>query len=333
MGKRFGLPQGYRASDAFADLYIDMVERTLVRRGLPVWRYSDDFRIGSESRSAAYAAIEELDDELRRVGLALNDDKTFVQSADTYKTWVNRAENLINELAQELQTDLSGWDPYNEEPVEPDAEEVWVAAAVGALTAWRDRDHESTAGPVGLANRRILTTALSILRTFEQPEGLPFCRSIVAAEPQLTPAIALYVSSVIEEAGDPARRALRTLVSDEDVYLNDWQRLWLLEPLKLSPTLTPALRTWVDDCYRSDSGAVSTSAASLLSAHGQIGVSQLLELYDRAGTANRPTLVYAVGLRSPETTSAQRKSVQEDFLSQMIFETAVEAAQNASELF
>lgn len=83
-GRIFGLPQLLDASDWLSDIYIQSVERDLLRRGLAVWRYNDDFRIACRSYTEALDAIERLSEAARAVGLTVSEYKTFTPSFPTY---------------------------------------------------------------------------------------------------------------------------------------------------------------------------------------------------------------------------------------------------------
>lgn len=83
-GRAFGLPQMLQPSDRLADIYIQAVQRTLVRAGRSVWRYNDDFRIACATYIDALRAIEEFAVAARRIGLVLNESKTTISKIGTY---------------------------------------------------------------------------------------------------------------------------------------------------------------------------------------------------------------------------------------------------------
>jgi hypothetical protein len=89
MGRRIGLPQVSRMSDVLGDTYIDIVRRRLVRRGFAAFTYSDDFRIATTSLGGARAAVEACAQEVRRLGLVLNERKTYTYGRDHY-AWIHR---------------------------------------------------------------------------------------------------------------------------------------------------------------------------------------------------------------------------------------------------
>ena len=60
-GRAYGLPQLLDPSDRLSEVYIDRVERALIRAGFHTWRYNDDFRIGCRDYPETLDAIEHLD--------------------------------------------------------------------------------------------------------------------------------------------------------------------------------------------------------------------------------------------------------------------------------
>jgi len=92
-GRRYGLPQQNHPSDVLAEAYIDVLERRLHRANARVWRYSDDFRIATDSWSDALATVDLLEREVRRIGLTLNDSKTVIRRGDTYEASLKRRKD------------------------------------------------------------------------------------------------------------------------------------------------------------------------------------------------------------------------------------------------
>lgn len=115
MGRRVGLPQVHTASDVLGDTYIDLARRRLLRRGLVTFTYSDDFRIASSSLGAARAAVEACAEEVRRIGLVLNDHKTYTYGADRYRESLTSYADAERQLFGDDGSDsgVSSDDPFN----------------------------------------------------------------------------------------------------------------------------------------------------------------------------------------------------------------------------
>src|SRR5690625_540620 len=83
-GHHVGLPQLHQSSDALSEVYIDAVERNMLRLGYAVWRFNDDFRVAVKGFMEALRALEDLDGSLREIGLTLNEVKTTIPTFATY---------------------------------------------------------------------------------------------------------------------------------------------------------------------------------------------------------------------------------------------------------
>jgi len=107
-GRRYGLPQQNHPSDVLAEAYIDVLERRLHRANARVWRYSDDFRIATDSWSDALATVDLLEREVRRIGLTLNDSKTVIRRGDTYEASLKRRNDSPGESVDEKRIRILG---------------------------------------------------------------------------------------------------------------------------------------------------------------------------------------------------------------------------------
>ena len=106
MGRDFGLPQVLHPSDVLSEAFIDIVERRLLRSNQAIWRYNDDFYLAALSWPEVNAAVEALDGEICRLGLTLNERKTLSPTRENYAAFLERPEQLWNEINEDVQLDL-----------------------------------------------------------------------------------------------------------------------------------------------------------------------------------------------------------------------------------
>lgn len=80
-----GLPQGILASDIFASTFLLPVDSRLSDNDATFIRYSDDYLLPANSLHEARSLLQHLEEDLRGIGLVLNDDKTTIMRSSTYQ--------------------------------------------------------------------------------------------------------------------------------------------------------------------------------------------------------------------------------------------------------
>jgi hypothetical protein len=108
------------------------VERGLVRRGLKVWRFNDDFRILCQSYQETLAS------EARNVGLMINDHKTFTPGMWKY---IGKYTNLG------VAPGLQQIDPLDVEVAVAPYADFWGAEGAAMAMATLARLNEDYGGP------------------------------------------------------------------------------------------------------------------------------------------------------------------------------------------
>ncbi len=81
--KRHGLPQNRDASSFIANVVLDAVDKSMIKKGYDYFRYVDDIRIICSDEFEARRALNELIFELRKLGLNINSKKTVILNKDS----------------------------------------------------------------------------------------------------------------------------------------------------------------------------------------------------------------------------------------------------------
>jgi RNA-directed DNA polymerase len=278
-GRQFGLPQVYYASDLLSELVIDVAERALLRAGVSVWRYNDDFRLGARTWPEANSGLAKLEQETRRLGFTLNDYKTYPLTRERYETW--RAEPGLrwSEFTDEVQIDLRTVG-YGDEPVEPDTQAIIPPAAVAALERVLRSDDVARDRLGEEVDRQLVGAAVAALHFVGSTDGVFYTEDLLASEPQLTHRLADYLTVATSTAEEEVVSAITGAVYRSDLYLSDWQALWLLNPLMTASALPEETLGWVRTLLApTHSGLVRGRAALTLSLYDAIDEKALGALY------------------------------------------------------
>ncbi len=312
-GRTYGLPQQSPASDLLAETFLRRLERALVRRGLKVWRYNDDFRFACSSWSEVVRSVEVLADESRAVGLTVNDLKTVTWTAGKYTANLDLAEALRTEIAAEAELDLTQIEiDYDGTVVEaaPDSGDVDALAAIRVLERWnkiagpgRGRMTQAKR-PEHRAVVELLPAALKTLEAAPEtdPDVLALCMKVLRYERTATPAVASYLMTRNGEAAVVS--AFDKLLAAK-AYLNGWQTWWLQPVARhagfASGQGSKARNAWARDALTvaEHSPVLRAHAALTLARLGMVNSAELLSLYDRTNVTLRPVVAVAIALCQP----------------------------------
>jgi hypothetical protein len=77
---RFGIPQVNNASSFFSNLYLDELDKWMLRQNYVYLRYVDDIRIFTHDEPSARRALSNLIPKLREIGLYVSSAKTAIKS-------------------------------------------------------------------------------------------------------------------------------------------------------------------------------------------------------------------------------------------------------------
>ncbi len=299
-GKSFGLPQNHTPSHTLADVVLDIIERRLVRRGYRAWRFNDDFRLGASTWREASRALEDLESEAHRVGLTLNDEKTGIRHRNGYDQLVKGAQARWSEIQSTVASELVEYNPYTEEVIVPNDEEVTAGAAISVLEAWAEGmgSGKTFYGYEAMQERQLVQDAVYSLQVVEDSRGIGYCPRVLKEEPSLTPIVARYLANRADDDGDIVRAAIDQVLTDDDVFVSEWQALWLLEALRSSDECTEAQIAWARQLIKQDgTRLVAARAALMLAKFDEIPPTTIVDVYGEQFEAGKPDAVAALALR------------------------------------
>jgi hypothetical protein len=320
-GRSYGLPQQSWSSDVLAEVFLDKIERALIRQGLQVSRYNDDFRFACASWSKAVEAIELFADIARQHGLAINDQKTLTWKRRNYERSLDELERQRQAIADEAEFEVwadADYDDVMDGLYTPSG--VQMEAASKILHLWRAGAGRTTIARQPSARRRalaeLLPEALWTLTNDDEPvDGdVKDAMQILRYGRHRTPQLAAYLASkpdsrlVVETFGNIVQRG---------AYLSRWQTWWMLTSVAMKPGFTSGPRSRVrNDWLRGalnatlPGGIVAANAGLTMARLGEADLARLMTMYDRASATVRPTLVAAIARAKPPANI--RRSIQEE---------------------
>ena len=100
--KRFGIPQVNDASSFFANLYLDELDKWMLRQGYVFMRYVDDMRIFSNDEPTARRALADLIMQMREMGLYIASGKTSIKQTAPVLQGLQENSRQMNLIEEEL---------------------------------------------------------------------------------------------------------------------------------------------------------------------------------------------------------------------------------------
>jgi len=296
MDRPRGLPQGPRASQPLADIYMSAAARSFARAGFAFSRFSDDFRIPVGSWADVRRAQMALEEAFYEIGLAVAPGKLRSPRIATYQRWLERANDpritgassRAALAAMEGEEYFSGgWEPGAASP-----EQVETAAAV-----LHEQMDELT---VTVTTTRLVRRSLGILAAARSNEGLTFLSHLLSHYAHLTPAVSAYLAAILQGRTETA--ASRAVIRQLQPARTSWQVGWLMHTLSLASkprdeVAEEATSRIFDDSLPWFARAAAARAAAV---HGELPpLDDYFGVFERASDAARPDLVAAVVVADP----------------------------------
>ena len=168
-----GTPQGGVISPLLANVYLNPLDQAMMKHGLEMIRYADDFVVLCHSRKEAEAALDMVDEEVTAAGLTLHPAKTHIvdvsQPADSFEflgyhfeqdrrrpreksvaklvesvraKTTRRRQGSMEEIIQDINKVLEGWFEYFRHSTEAQVFhdlDLWVAGRLRNVMRRRRR--------------------------------------------------------------------------------------------------------------------------------------------------------------------------------------------------
>lgn len=246
-GRDYGLPQGPRGSDVFADLYLGQVERALSRAGWSPYRLRDEFLIPVRDRDVGRVALLDLEQELHLLGLSANPAKTDILERESYVAGVMQLEERLREAIVEQVSDSDSY-AFDPEALEESLKEIdWGDLAQDRLEEVFEGVFEDDDDAASIANH-VLAETLPALGATDSDAPLNRLPQLVDSYPHMTREIALYLRLLDSgEHGGRAVREIEALLLSE-IFLFPWTKGWLFDVLaRTGQPLSAGLREHLEN--------------------------------------------------------------------------------------
>jgi hypothetical protein len=301
LGAPRGLPQGPKASETLADIYISPVGRALARAGFQFVRYSDDFKIPVDSWNEARRAQLLLEAFMRDVGLVIAAGKLRTPRMKTYQRYLAKVEDSEDEDteqvgAQEAAEEDEDIDYFSREFEAGLVSPEELTSASQSLRKYLRRKR------VDFEGTRIVTRALRSLAKGRSIAAIPALTRLLYRYPHLTQTISNYTRLLMEgQTEHDALAAIHAWLRD-DRQKYPWQVGWMLRASAFATEIYPDLATWTTGILFNDAFPwfVRGQAAISLAVHGKLpGQADYFNVYEVSPEATKPDLIAAVTIARP----------------------------------
>lgn len=296
-GRKFGLPQLLDPSDWLSDVYIQVVERDLLRRGLHVYRYNDDFRIPVREYADALDAIELLEECARDVGLVISGHKTFTPSFINYLLKnTNLSVTDESEVIDPTDVEVN----VTEYPAADEDESIAVATDILA----RLEKHEDATERIDIANTnradvRELRRAIYACTRHESDIAIGYVQRLFHFVPSLTPRLTDYLVAMHPNSPAAVDEIIDHLVSSKS--LSEWQAMWVAYAIRAVGSGDPEAHDprgeWLAaQRHRGRGRPLAAEVALSQAARGEIKFQELDTSLRMDPEALNPWFIQAIGL-------------------------------------
>ena len=202
---RHGLPPNFEPSSVLGNLYLDPIDKSMVRAGFRYFRFMDDIYIQCGSQLEARKALQFLTNECRRRRLFLNSTKTEVMKGIGIDSFLN--------------------------PDNDDLQNIDYLIDVGDSSEATTLIHRLAKKVVSKNNlkEREYKFLLGRLRKTKDPLLVEKSLDMLENYPQLSSQVSHYLKAFAFRRPRIERRIFSFLASDSNIF--PWQEMWLLRCL------------------------------------------------------------------------------------------------------
>lgn len=290
-GNSYSIPQGVWPSDYLGNVYLDPLDKFMLRKGFQYCRFVDDIRVGVNSYHQAHHVLLLLEEKLSALGLTLNDAKTKIIPADEIESTLFPHKRRIEEIKSEiswvkLENDF-GLNPYgdefdfiqHEEGNEGVQEDVDLTSARELFREQLELDH-----PTPSATR----FCLKYLKKFSDEEILEDVLNNLDKLVVVTPQVVSYINSVYRSSDIWIKMdisdKIASFFTEETNY--DWQAMWFLQLMNkfsdISEKEVNSIRDFILNQNREFHDAVLVNGLQFIGKHGDnADMDWILSLFDR----------------------------------------------------
>lgn len=312
-----GLPQFSEVSDFISELVVSVAERRLLRKGYDVVRFNDDFRFVCSSYRESLDALEEITIELARLGLSLNDNKTFIFGSAFYKNWIARPDEEWAELAGRKDVSpLIGDSIYRSLDgmifVDPGEWPAMAKAARAALANWSQ--HRAIGADDRLASRLqldLVRRALAVLAVLPgEYADINILVELWHSEPQLSEPISSFVSAAGKENNPIGAAAVERLVGSSNSGYGSWQTMWLLKAVASVENIGGATRSFVLRALNAGTSSVASLGAVAAAQHRIIDIADVAAMFDKVDVASQPEIAASVAFLAKKDNDRRMRALR-----------------------
>lgn len=275
-GNSYSIPQGLWASDYIGNVYLDPIDKFMVRSGYNYFRYVDDIRIGVDTYIEGQKALLKLEQQIARYGLTLNAEKTRIIYKDDMDKLLFPYRERVQEIFDELWSEVPDFSPYTDDDyVEAVTKDLNIRSLQNFFLEQLEQE---------LPNASMTRFCLKKFRQLSDTGNLDVVLENIAKLVVVTPQVVnylIYVSKHVEP---------KYIVDTISEYISygkscyDWQVMWLLHCLdrigEVDGEAVSNIRKYLltkDNIHE----AVTVNLILLIGKHGDIeDRNWLLDLYE-----------------------------------------------------